>query len=103
MNQMTLVGNVGANPLFNEVKSSQILSFAVATDESYRDKEGKLIQACEWHSVIVFGKLAETLKDKVKKGVKVFVAGKMKYRSVEKEGIRKQFAEVNAYTVHVLS
>lgn len=36
-----------------------VTTFSVATDESYKNREGEKVQKTEWHKIVAWGKLAE--------------------------------------------
>ncbi len=83
VNKVILVGNLGADP---EVRRSQvgdpIVSFRMATSESWRDKDsGERKERTEWHSVVIFNtQLAEVAEKYLKKGAKVYVEGQQQTR-----------------------
>ncbi|CAB4133936.1 Ssb Single-stranded DNA-binding protein [uncultured Caudovirales phage] len=76
VNTVMLIGNVGRDP---EIKKSQtdmlIANLTLATSEIYKQEE-----QTEWHSIVAFGKLAETIEKYVHKGDKIFIEGKLKTR-----------------------
>lgn len=64
-----------------------VTSFSIAVGSSYKDKQGQWIDSAEWVNVTVFGKLAENLSNFLRKGVQVFVSGKINTRKwQDKEG-----------------
>ncbi len=98
VNKVTLLGNLGRDP---EVRSSQdgskIVSFSVATTESWRDKStGDRKDRTEWHRVVVFNpNLAEICEKYLKKGSKVYVEGQLQTRKwQDKDGIERYTTEV---------
>ena len=97
VNKVILVGNLGADP---DVRRSQsgdpIVSFRVATSESWKDKDsGERKERTEWHSVVVFNtQLAEVAEKFLKKGMKVYVEGQQQTRKWEKDGIDRYTTEV---------
>jgi len=98
VNKVTLLGNLGRDP---EVRSSQdgskIVSFSVATTESWRDKStGERKDRTEWHRVVVFNpNLAEICEKYLKRGSKVYVEGQLQTRKwQDKDGIERFTTEV---------
>jgi single-strand DNA-binding protein len=83
VNKVILVGNLGADP---EVRRSNagdpIVSFRMATSESWKDKDsGERKERTEWHSIVVFNtQLAEVAEKYLKKGMKVYVEGQQQTR-----------------------
>lgn len=96
INKVTLVGNVGDDPRVNETKEKlQVAHFSIATNEVYKDKEGKEIKKTEWHKVVAWEKKAELIKDYVKKGDPLYVEGKLRTSSWEdKEGVKRYSTEI---------
>lgn len=82
VNKVILVGNLGRDP---EVRHSQdgskIVSFPLATSESWKDKSGERQERTEWHRVVVFSQgLAEVSEKYLKKGSKIYVEGQIRTR-----------------------
>ena len=84
INQVTIIGNLGREPeSFNGG-----CRLAVATDESYKDKNtGQVVPKTEWHSVTVFGKLSEICMQYLAKGSKVYLQGRLQTDKYQKEGV----------------
>jgi single-strand DNA-binding protein len=98
LNKVQLIGNLGSDP---EVKTLEanltVAKFSLATNESYKDKEGKTITDTEWHTIVMWRGLAETASKYLKKGSLVFIEGKIKTRHYEdKEGNKKYVTEIVA-------
>ena len=79
VNKVIILGNLGKDPEVKYMPSGNaVASFSLATDESYTDKStGQKIQKTEWHSIKMFGKLAEIAGQYIKKGSKVLVEGRL--------------------------
>lgn len=91
VNSVYLVGNVGKS----DIKTTQngfVCNFSVATKESWTDKEGQWKEETQWHSCVLFGK---DPKYAPLKGDKVFVEGKLKTESYEKDGETKYTTKVH--------
>ncbi len=84
-----LIGNVGNAPEKNTTKSgNEVSSFSLATSENYKDKtSGERVTKTEWHKISAFGKIAEILNKYVTKGSKIYIEGKNKTSSYEKNGV----------------
>lgn len=89
LNRAQLIGNLGADPKITIVNNGQtkIAAFSVATtDKGYTLQNGTQVpDKTEWHNVVCFGKLAENVERYLKKGSKVYIEGKIKTRSYDKE------------------
>jgi single-strand DNA-binding protein len=82
VNKVFLLGNVGKDP---EIKSTaggtMVASFGLATSERYKDQQGNFQERTEWHNIVAYARLAEIVRDYVKKGSKLFVEGRITTRS----------------------
>ncbi len=86
VNKSILVGNVGTEPEINTFENGSIKArFRFATPDSYTNKSGEKIDTSEWHNVEVWGGRAAVVQKFVKKGMKLYIEGKTKTRSLEKE------------------
>lgn len=103
VNKVILLGNVGADPAIREVNEMKVASFSLATSESYKDKQGNKVEKTEWHNLVVWGALAKVVESYVKKGDKLYVEGKISYRSYEdKEGQQKHITEIKVTELRML-
>ena len=99
LNKVLLIGRLGQDP---EIRHSQdgnaIASFSIATNESWRDKEGNQQEKTHWHNCVAFGPTAEKyIQPYVTKGTLVCVEGTLQTRSWEdKEGNTRYTTEVVA-------
>ena len=79
MNKVILIGNLGKDPEVTTTQNgNKIAKFSIATDESYKDKQGNKVQQSEWHNCVSFGKQAEVIEKYFTKGMKVMIEGKLK-------------------------
>jgi single-strand DNA-binding protein len=95
VNKVQLLGNIGKDPEVRETKAGNIANMVMATSERYTDKSGQKQEKTEWHNLVVFGKLADTVAKYVKKGDKLYVEGSITTRKWEdKEGNTRYTTEV---------
>ena len=82
VNKVFLLGNVGKDP---EIRSTgggtMVANFGLATTERYKDQQGNWQDRTEWHNVVAYARLAEIVRDYVKKGSKLFVEGRITTRN----------------------
>jgi len=87
INKAILVGRLGKDP---EVRytpdGAMVTSFSLATDEQWKDKSGEKVQKTEWHNIVTFGKLAEICEKYLAKGSLVYLEGKLRTESWDKDG-----------------
>lgn len=103
LNQLTIAGNLGANPEIISLASGNKTTFSVATNEHYTDKNGNPKTETEWFSVVCWGNLADITAKYLKKGSSVFVQGKIKTRSYDDQNGQKRYVtEVIASSIQFL-
>jgi single-strand DNA-binding protein len=81
-----------------------VVNFSVATNEVFLDKEGKRQECTEWHRVVVFGKMALTCNEFLKKGRQIYVEGRIRTREFENtiDGRKERRIETAATRVQFL-
>ncbi len=105
VNKVILVGNVGQDPDVRFLdRGVCIANFNLATTErGYIMQNGTQVpDRTEWHSVVLWRNLAEWAEKYLKKGMKIYVEGKLQTRVWEKEGQRRSKTEVIAENVQIL-
>lgn len=104
LNKAQVIGNLGADPKITTVNNGQtkIASFSVATTEKgYTLPNGTQVpDKTEWHNVVCFGKVAENVERYLKKGSKVYVEGKIKTRSYDKQ-VGSYSVKMSVTEIHV--
>lgn len=104
-NRVSLVGNLGRNSEYLELANgSKVLNFSLATNHSYKDKNGITKEVSEWHTCCLFGNLSNAIKDKMIKGTQVAIEGELRYRVyLNKSGTEIRVAEIVVSTVLIIS
>lgn len=99
-----LIGHLGADPELRYTPSGvPVATFRIATNETWRDADGNLQERTEWHTIVVWRKLAELTNDLLKKGSRVYVEGRIQSRTYEdKNGIRRTVTEIVADDIILL-
>jgi single-strand DNA-binding protein len=83
INKVILVGNLGKDPEVRRLNSGdQVVSFTLATNESWRDKTtGERKEKTEWHNIVIFNEgLGKVAEQYCKKGTKVYLEGQLQTR-----------------------
>lgn len=88
VNRVILVGNIGKDPEVREIRndvtgggSRKMASFAIATSNKWKDRDGKLVENTEWHNIVIYNtKVAELVEQYIKKGMKVHIEGTLRTR-----------------------
>lgn len=96
VNKVILVGRLGRDPETRYTGGGQaVANFSLATDESYKDKNGERQKRTEWHKLVVWGKQAEIAQQYLKKGSLIFVEGRIQSREwQDKEGQKRTSFEI---------
>ncbi len=104
VNKVILVGNLGADPELRYTPSgTAVCNFRIATNESYKDREGNQVDKTEWHNVVAWERLAEICGEYLKKGRQVYVEGALQTRQWEdQEGNTRYTTEVKAREMQML-
>ena len=104
VNKVILVGRLGKDPeVRNLDNGAAVANFTLATSESYKDKTtGEKKEVTEWHNVVLWRGLAEIAQKYLHKGDLVYVEGKLRTRSWEKEGITRYTTEIVADNMTML-
>lgn len=92
-----LFGNLTRDPELRALPSGMnVVNFSIATNRTFKDRDGKKQEQTDFHNVVVFGRQADTVHQYLKKGSSVFVEGRLQTRSWEKEGQKMYRTEVVA-------
>ena len=96
-NKVILLGNLGKDPEVREFDGGKVVSFTLATTErAYTKQNGAQVpEHTDWHNCTCFGKTADFVAGYIRKGSKVFVEGKVRYRSYQDQsGATKWVTEI---------
>jgi len=104
VNKVILVGRLGRDPETRFTGGGQaVANFSVATDETYKDRNGERQKHTEWHKIVVWGKQAEIAQQYLKKGSLVFIEGRIRAREwQDKEGQKRTSFEIVATNFRML-
>jgi single-strand DNA-binding protein len=104
VNKVILVGRLGRDPETRFTSGGQaVANFSVATDETYKDRNGERQKRTEWHKIVVWGKQAEIAQQYLKKGSLIFIEGRIQSREwQDKEGQKRTSFEIVATNFRML-
>lgn len=104
-NAVQLIGNVGNSPEIKNLEGDKkVINFSLATNEVYKNEAGEKITNTDWHSIVAWGKLAETIEKYVSKGDEILIQGKLSYRTYDdKDGNKRYITEIKANEVLFLN
>lgn len=96
VNHVVLLGRCGKQVELKTIgNGNSVANFSIATSEVYKDKtSGERKETTEWHNCVAWNQLAEIASKYLHKGDNVYVEGKMKTRSWEKDGVTRYITEI---------
>ena len=105
VNKVILVGNLGKDPEIRHLEGgAAVANFTLATSETYKDKTGARQESTEWHNIAVWRGLAEIAEKYLKKGMTIYIEGKLRTRSWDdKDGHKRYTTEIVGDTFTILS
>jgi single-strand DNA-binding protein len=103
VNKATLIGNVGKDPEIKVASNGNaVATFSLATSDRTKDQTGTWTDRTEWHNLVAFQRLAEIVRDYVKKGSKLYVEGRIQTRSWDDKDNQKHYKTEIVVNVLVL-
>lgn len=102
---MQIIGHLGRDPeLRHTVSGAPVCRLLIATSDAYRDKStGELVEETEWHSAVLWNRLAEIAAEYLRKGRQVYVEGKKRTRKwQDKDGNDRYTVEIIASNMQIL-
>ena len=104
-NKVQLIGRLGQDPEITTFSDgNKMAKFSLATDDSYKDKNGQKIERTYWHNVIIKGGLVKVVESYVVKGQEIAIEGKLTNRSWEDQnGTKRYVTEVVCNELLLLS
>ena len=104
VNKAIVLGNLGRDPELRHTGSGKaVATLRIATNEQWNDQSGERQERTEWHSVVVWGRQAETCNQYLKKGRTVYIEGRLQTRKwQDKEGQDRYTTEIVADRVQFI-
>ena len=95
-NRVQLIGHLGANPEVKKLENgNKMVKLSLATNESYKDKNGETVKETMWHSITVWGNQAKIAEKYLEKGKEICIEGKLSNRSyTDKEGMKRYITDI---------
>ncbi len=79
VNKVILIGNLGKDPEVRYLENGSVVAnIALATTETYKDRNGNRIDSTEWHDLELWDGLAKIAEQYLSKGKSIYVEGKIK-------------------------
>ena len=95
-NKVILVGNLGQDPESRFTpQGTAVTNLSIATNESWKDQNGDIQERTEWHRVVMYGRMAETAVEYMRKGQMVYVEGRLNTREWEDQNqVKRKTTEI---------
>jgi single-strand DNA-binding protein len=105
VNKVILVGNLGKDPEVRYLEGGiAVAKVTLATNESRKNKEGVKVDNVEWHTVNFWRTEAESAEKLLKKGMMIYVEGKIKSRSwMDKDGVKRHSTDIEGDRFTILN
>ena len=96
VNKVILVGNLGQDPESRFTpQGTAVTNLSIATNESWKDQNGDIQERTEWHRVVMYGRMAETAVEYMRKGQMVYVEGRLNTREWEDQNqVKRKTTEI---------
>ncbi len=97
VNKVFLIGRLGKDPVIKHFSNDNAIAEAtLATDDSYKDKQGNKVEQTDWHNLkFPYRSQAQIVEKYLKKGSLLHVEGKIKTRSYDdKDGNKRYITEI---------
>jgi len=96
MQRFESIGNLGKDPETRSFPNGgSVCNCTLASSEQWRDKEGNQQERTEWFNLVFHNKLGEIVAQYAKKGTSMWVAGKLRTRKYEKDGVTHYVTEIH--------
>lgn len=105
VNKVVLVGRLGKDPEVRHLSdTSAVCNFTLATNESYKDRQGNRVDQTEWHNITIWRPgLVGVAEKYLQKGKLIYLEGKLKTRAWDdKEGNKRYTTEVHVDQLQML-
>jgi single-strand DNA-binding protein len=92
LNKLMVIGYLGRDPEMRYTPSGKpVTTFSVATSRTWHSSDGERHEATEWFNIVAWGGLAEICNQHLRKGMQVYVEGRLQTRRWEDAEGNKHF------------
>jgi len=105
LNSVIIAGNLTKDPIFRQTTNgTPVVNFSVASNRRYRDSKDQWQEDVCYVGIVAWNKLAESCRDKLKKGNAVLVEGELQSRTFKTDkGDSKTIVEIKARRIQFLN
>ena len=96
LSKVQLIGNLGKDPEIRTTPqdAAKVASFSLAVNRIFRNKDGDSVEDTQWFNLKTWKGLAPIIKEHLKKGDRIYIEGRLKTESYDKDGETKYFNKV---------
>ena len=103
LNKVLLIGNLGKDPEIRFTpEGKQVAKFSMAANRTFKNKEGESIDDTQWFNIEAWSGLAKVIEEHLTQGDRIYIEGRLKTESYEKDGVIKYFTKVVAQEMIML-
>lgn len=105
LNKIMLIGNLGRDPEMNYTPSgTAVTKFSLAVSRNSKSSTGERQEETEWFNIVAWQQLAETCNTYLRKGMKVYIEGRLSQRKyTDRDGNQRTAVEVIANNMEMLT
>jgi single-strand DNA-binding protein len=105
LNSVIIAGNLTKDPIFRQTTNgTPVVNFSVASNRRFRDKNDEWKEDVCYVGIVAWNRLAESCRDKLKKGNAVLVDGELQSRTFKTEdGSNRTIVEIKARRIQFLN
>jgi single-strand DNA-binding protein len=103
LNKVQLIGNLGKDPEIRYTpEGKQVAKFSMAANRTFKNKQGEAIDDTQWFNIEAWSGLAKVIEEHLTQGDRIYIEGRLKTESYEKDGVIKYFTKVVAQEMIML-
>lgn len=103
LNSVQLIGNMTADPMSKSTQNNlPYCLFSIATNRTYKGKDGQETNTTQFHNCIAWRKLAEIIVKLSRKGHLIYIDGEIIYNEFDKDGVKQKKTEIVAHNFILL-
>jgi single-strand DNA-binding protein len=105
INYVIVAGNLTKDPIFRQTTNqTPVVNFSLASNRRYKDSSSQWQEDVCYVGIVAWNKLAESCKDRLKKGSAVLVDGELQSRTWKTdEGHNRSIVEIKARRIQFLN
>lgn len=105
INYVIVAGNLTKDPVFRETTSkTPVVNFSIASNRKYKDSSNQWQEDVCYIGIVAWNKLAESCRERLKKGSAVLIDGELQSRTWKLEdGHSRSIVEIKARRIQFLN